>query len=381
MLLSRALDLFRGQGQRTELGAGLLASAEILLASGDGDGARAAADAASATLAEQRRWRWVTLATNLALQARATLDDHLYAVSVSARRAQLHDLGSADGIGGAIDALSFAMSRLNRTQGSTASRRAAAELFDATAIELAERLVPAVVAHSSRPVVIVPTALLHDVPWGVLAPFGRRAVTVDPSISAWARAQRCRAERHADRGALGSIGFIAGPGLEHAEREVAQHGTLYRHPRVVTGSESTVPVCLDLFAKSDVVHLACHGTFRTDNPMFSALRLADGQLVVYDFERLDRLPQVVVMSACSVANSKAVQGGSFLGLAAALTTLGASSVVAPLSPISDASSVEVMLRLHEAMLAGSSPAEALAIAASDVSDGLATAGAFVALGS
>lgn len=381
VLLSRALDLFRGQGQRTELGAGLLASAEILLASGDGDGARAAADAASATLAEQRRWRWVTLATNLALQARATLDDHLYAVSVSARRAQLHDLGSADGIGGAIDALSFAMSRLNRTQGSTASRRAAAELFDATAIELAERLVPAVVAHSSRPVVIVPTALLHDVPWGVLAPFGRRAVTVDPSISAWARAQRCRAERHADRGALGSIGFIAGPGLEHAEREVAQHGTLYRHPRVVTGSESTVPVCLDLFAKSDVVHLACHGTFRTDNPMFSALRLADGQLVVYDFERLDRLPQVVVMSACSVANSKAVQGGSFLGLAAALTTLGASSVVAPLSPISDASSVEVMLRLHEAMLAGSSPAEALAIAASDVSDGLATAGAFVALGS
>lgn len=626
-LLARALDMFRVQGQRTELAAGLLASAEILLASGDGDGARDAADEASTTLTAQRRWRWVTLAANLALQARArtegpstelisslestaallesygrwseatrtrlvaaklraestsadaatmsddeagiltpasrrrvqrgrpvdrillayvdavaaerrgdrraarravtsglrvavsaqaglgaietrahaaahayeltefgarmaiadnrprellarieatrlmtsrmpmlrppgddemaamltelrslsvkiadmttssrgravaeqqrmrlerrvgrqsrgqrgdlgaggrlaaelddalgllgdrqllahaVLDDRVYAVSVSGGRARLHELGPVDGIGRAIDALSFAMSRLNRTQGSAASRRAAGELFDATAIELAERLVPAVVAHSWRPVVIVPTALLHDMPWGVLPPFGRRAVTVDPSISAWARAQRSRAERQADRGASGSIGFVAGPGLEHAEREVAQLGSLYHHPRVLTGSASTVPVCLDLFARSEVVHIACHGTFRTDNPMFSALRLADGQLVVYDFERLDRLPQVVVMSACSVANSKAVQGGSFLGLAAALTTLGASSVIAPLSPISDVSSVEVMLRLHEAMLAGSSPAEALAIATSDVPDGLATAGAFVALGS
>lgn len=90
---------------------------------------------------------------------------------------------------------------------------------------------------------------------------------------------------------------------------MAQLGSLYRDPRVVTGSASNVPVCLDLLAKSDVVHIACHGTFRTDTPMFSALRLADGQLVVYDFEPLDRLPEVVVMSACSVANSKAVQGG------------------------------------------------------------------------
>lgn len=313
------------------------------------------------------------------LLAHAVLDGELFGVSVTSRRSHLHRLGRIDGLTRMIDDLQFAMHRLNRRQGSAASRRAAAQMFDVTSAELAERLLPPVVARSNREVVIVPTGLLNDVPWGVLPPLGERSVTVNPSVSAWARAERSRLERpprHRGR----STGFVAGPGLEHAEREVAQLGSLYQDAKVVVGADSTVPACLNLLAGSDVVHIACHGTFRTDNPMFSALRLADGQLVVYDFEQLARLPEVVVMSACSVANTKAVQGGSFLGLAAALTTLGASSVIAPLSPISDESSVEVMHRLHEAMVAGAAPADALAQAASASREGLATAGAFVALG-
>ena len=64
------------------------------------------------------------------------------------------------------------------------------------------------------------------------------------------------------------------------------------------------------------------------------------------------VPVVVVLSSCSVANAKVVQGGSLLGLANAFTTLGAASVIAPLTPISDAASVTVMDRLHRS----SSPA-------------------------
>lgn len=314
------------------------------------------------------------------LLAHAVLDKHLFAVSVSSGRARLHRLGPVGSISRTIDELRFAMMRLNRHQGSTASRRAAAELFDVTAAELSERLLPGNVARSERPVVIVPTGILHSVPWGVLPDLGDRAITVNPSVSAWATAERSRASRRPSRRYVRTTGFVAGPDLEHAEREVVDLGSLYSEPRIVTGSDSTVPACLDLLARSDVVHIACHGTFRTDNPMFSALRLADGQLVVYDFEQLDRVPDVVVMSACSVANSKTVLGGSALGLAAALTTFGASTVVAPISPISDSSSVEVMHRLHLAMVAGSPPAEALSIASRESADGVATAGAFVALG-
>ena len=146
------------------------------------------------------------------------------------------------------------------------------------------------------------------------------------------------------------------------------------------GREATGDRCLDLFAAVDTAHVACHGTFRSDNPLFSSIHVADGPLNVYDFERLERMPDTVVLSACSVAGAKALQGGSLLGLATALTTLGACSVVAPLTPISDSSSVVVMQRLHQSLVAGADPAEALAAATMthDMAD--PTAAAFVALG-
>ena len=39
-----------------------------------------------------------------------------------------------------------------------------------------------------------------------------------------------------------------------------------------------------------VGHVAAHGTFRADSPMFSSLRLDDGPMTVHDVERLRRAP-------------------------------------------------------------------------------------------
>ena len=173
---------------------------------------------------------------------------------------------------------------------------------------------------------------------------------------------------------------MAGPGLEFADFEVSQLAAEYADPRVVVGRAATGAAFAELLGWADLVHIACHGSFRTDNPMFSSLHLADGPLIVHDLERLDRLPETVVLPACNVANTKALHGGSLLGLATALITLGAGNVIAPLTPINDASSVAVMFRLHRELLAGRSPAAALAAASSgsDVAD--PTAGAFIALG-
>jgi CHAT domain-containing protein len=224
--------------------------------------------------------------------------------------------------------------------------------------------------------------VLHDVPWGVLPTLAGRTVSVNPSVTAWAKAAQASASRLAIHGGVRTVGLVAGPGLAHAAAEVEALSQLYASASALGGLDATVPRSLELVGGSDVMHVACHGAFRADNPMFSSLELADGPLVVYDFERLSRLPEVVVLSACSLANSKVLQGGSVLGLAAALTTLGAASVIAPLTPISDSSSVEVMCRLHRAMAAGATPAAALACAstAERAEQRSWTAGSFVALG-
>ena len=57
-----------------------------------------------------------------ALLEYANLDGRLYAVSVIGRRSALHDLGPADGLAAQIDSCAFTLHRLNRAQGSAASR-------------------------------------------------------------------------------------------------------------------------------------------------------------------------------------------------------------------------------------------------------------------
>ena len=314
------------------------------------------------------------------LLTHARLDGRLYAVSVVAGRARLHDLGSIDDVNEGIEALTFSLHRLNRTQGSEESRVAAAEMLYAFADELAEIVLPRIVAESLDPVVIVPTAVLHDVPWGLLPPLAGRAVSVNSSVSAWGHAERTLRQR---RGTLRDgieAGFVAGPGLDFADIEVTHLAGGYVDPLVLVGEDATVAACAGLLSRAELVHIACHGSFRKDNPMFSSLQVADGPLNIYDLEGLPRLPVVVVLSSCSVANAKVVQGGSLLGLANAFTTLGAASVIAPLTPISDAASVTVMDRLHRELIAGADPAAALAAAtmAHDVAD--PTAAAFIALG-
>ena len=314
------------------------------------------------------------------LLAHARVDGRLHAVSVIAGRAQLHDLGPVDDVNERIEALTFSLHRLNRIQGSDESRLAAAEMLYAFADELAEIVLPPVVAESFDPVVIVPTAILHDVPWGLLPPLAGRPVSVNPSVSAWGHAERTLRER---RGTLHDgidAGFVAGPGLDFADIEVKHLAGGYVDPVVLVGEEATVAACTGLLSRAELVHVACHGSFRQDNPMFSSLHVADGPLNIYDLESLPRLPVVVVLSSCSVANAKVVQGGSLLGLANAFTTLGAASVIAPLTPISDAAAVTVMDRLHREIVAGADPAAALAAATMthDVAD--PTAAAFIALG-
>src|SRR4029079_18054998 len=136
------------------------------------------------------------------------------------------------------------------------------------------------------PLVVVPTGVLHGVPWGGLASLRGRAVSVSPSLSAWAAAAL------AAGGARRPVALIAGPALQHADEEIAALATIHDGAVVVpaadssaegTGGVSVGPrparspgATVGLFATSGLVPLACHGTFRIDNPLFSTLALADG---------------------------------------------------------------------------------------------------------
>jgi CHAT domain-containing protein len=171
---------------------------------------------------------------------------------------------------------------------------------------------------------------------------------------------------------------VAGPLLPGAENEVRHLVPLYRDAIVLTGPAATAAATLDALGRADLVHLAAHGAFRADSPLFSSVLLADGPLTVYDLERLSRAPSVVVLPACDAAAAAVRTGDELLGTATALLGLAVSSVIAPVVAVPDETTAALMVALHRRLRAGERPAAALAAAAEGQDP--AAAIAFVCIG-
>ncbi|RSM74395.1 CHAT domain-containing protein [Kibdelosporangium aridum] len=187
-----------------------------------------------------------------------------------------------------------------------------------------------------RSLVIIPATGMSDLVWAALPSCSGRPVSVAPSAGAWLSATRSTP---------GTSTFaVAGPELVHAQREVALVG----HP---TGKSTVDEVLADMDG-ADIVHIAAHGTFRRDAPMFSCLRLSDGPLYGYDLARLKRAPRILVLSACEVARADV--------FANVLLDRGGQALIASSMPVPDEAAVDLMVAFHQHLKAGVAPAKALA---------------------
>ncbi len=100
----------------------------------------------------------------------------------------------------------------------------------------------------------------------------------------------------------------------------------------VAGRNATVEAALRALDGAKLAHVACHGRFRSDSPLFSSLELADGPLTALDLQRLRRAPELLVLSACDVALSERHPGDELLGFSAALLASGTRTIVASVVP-------------------------------------------------
>lgn len=224
---------------------------------------------------------------------------------------------------------------------------------------------PAVEALTSSSVVVVPTGRLHAVPWAFLPDLRDRAVTVAPSAAIWRRARRAVHEPQPPGSRR--VVLIGGPGLSSGLTEVRRLAEQYPDAIVLADGEATSERVLAAMDGAWLVHVAAHGTFRSDNPLLSALELDDGPLTVYDLERLDRAPHRVVLSSCNSAIGAPSGADELLGVVSALMALGSAGVVASVVPIDDPGTVPFMLALHRSP-PGTPLGQALAAARRSVGD-------------
>ena len=158
----------------------------------------------------------------------------------------------------------------------------------------------------------------------------------------------------------------------------------YPAATVLAGDDATAGNVLAAMQGPTLVHFAAHGRFRSDNPLFSSLQLADGPLHVHDLATLAAVPEHIVLAACDSGTSSVHPGDELMGMAAAFLALGTRALVACMLPVPDGATAALMLGLHDEMRGGASPATALARAALRAGEGddadIAASGAFVCFG-
>ncbi len=154
--------------------------------------------------------------------------------------------------------------------------------------------------------------------------------------------------------------------LPHATSEARFVASLFEHSSAFVGEHATVATVRAHASEADVIHLACHAEYRADNPMFSALHLADGALTVEMVEALRFKPAIVVLSACETGLAEHGTGDEMVGLVRAFLVGGAARVLGSLWPVSDEATAAFMQHFYGALARGQSSAGALRAAQAEL---------------
>lgn len=111
-----------------------------------------------------------------------------------------------------------------------------------------------------------------------------------------------------------------------------------------------------------LLHIAAHGVFRADNPLFSGLELADGWLTTMDVFGWRLSAELVTLSACDTGKSVIGGGDELLGLMQAFLTAGAASLVMTHWSVDDVATAQLMVTFYKHLKNGKTRARALQLA-------------------
>jgi CHAT domain-containing protein len=147
-------------------------------------------------------------------------------------------------------------------------------------------------------------------------------------------------------------GLLLGVADERTPRvahEIASLERLFPNSSVLLDERATLAALRARASSADVIHLACHGQFRPDNPLFSALKLGHGWLTVRDVYELDLRGALVTLSACETGISAGAPGEELIGLV----------LLVSLWTVGDTATAELMADVYTRLQAGDTPATAL----------------------
>jgi tetratricopeptide (TPR) repeat protein len=217
--------------------------------------------------------------------------------------------------------------------------------------------------------VIVPHGLLHQIPFHALFDgerylLERFEISYAPSARVYSLCQQ-QATRESDKALVMSVADPLIPAVTEEARAVAMH---LPGAEVLSDEHATIGALQNAASGCRILHLACHGLFRADNPMFSSLKLDDGWLTAADVMQLDLAGSLVTLSACESGRNEVFAGDELIGLARAFLGVGASTLVVSLWLVQDEATASLMEKYYERLGEGLGPAQALSAAQLAIKD-------------
>jgi CHAT domain-containing protein len=155
-----------------------------------------------------------------------------------------------------------------------------------------------------------------------------------------------------------AVGHSFGGRLPHTVEEARAVATRL-DGQVLLEHQVTLANVLDGVPKYHMLHIAAHGDFRADNPLFSGLALADGWLTTFDIFGLRLQASLVTLSACQTGRNVIGGGDELLGLMRAFLCAGAASLVLSLWAVEDRSTAQLMEMFYDRLAQGWSKGQAL----------------------
>lgn len=232
------------------------------------------------------------------------------------------------------------------------ARRLLQQLYNelmAPIVNLLRELLPA--TPDVHNLVIVPHGLLHRLPFHAFHDGERYlveqfAISYAPSAAIFALCQQ-RPRRESDAAVILAAADPRIPAAEAEALAVAEHlQKRFSAVQVLMRGQATLSALRAVAGDCAILHLACHGLFRRDNPMFSALKLDDAWLMAADVAQLDLRGALVTLSACESGRSSVVAGDEILGLTYAFLSAGVASLLVSQWLVQDAATAALMERWY-----------------------------------
>jgi len=215
--------------------------------------------------------------------------------------------------------------------------------------------------------VIVPHGILHYLPFHAL--FDGSQYVIDsftvsyaPSSTIFGLCQR-KPSRSSGSSLILGVPDARAPLILDEVRAVA--GVL-PGAELIVGAAANESALREKGAHSRLIHIATHGSFRQDNPMFSGIRLGGAYLNLYDLYQLKLEAELVTLSGCATGMNVVSPGDELLGLVRGLLYAGAHSLLLTLWDVHDRSTAEFMTHFYRRLAGGEEKAASVQGAMKDL---------------